>query len=148
MYMLDDILYLAKRTASHGLDLLHTVLKKETRNYLYSTIQQNVPWPANDFRPNNEVVLMAQLGRFEYQQSNWGIPCKACKGHRVPGEKIMEPPLAWVWIIERGAGFNGFESQVEHMRHCGYILWDEARLEQTDAKMFMKYLWYTADDDD
>jgi hypothetical protein len=120
-------------TITCGLELLHIVFTIRDHAHLVSTMQEHIScWPGgfleNALRYGTQDLRRREQpsDRDQKQEQRDPLPFK--------GDSELHPPLAWTWMW-RGTYSNLYGEHIsDAVRHWGYIMWDEARLDCTSAK--------------
>ena len=129
-----------KGTISRGLELLHFVcFTIENHEQLVSTMQEQMSLPIGNFLGDETLGKSAQFaGRHDHpsdrdlkQERRDPLPWN---GDEIRDREGLHPPLGWT-LIWRGTCSNIYGVYVPgDLCRWGYVIWDAARLEDTDTR--------------
>ncbi|KAK4041114.1 hypothetical protein C8A01DRAFT_34847 [Parachaetomium inaequale] len=124
-------------TLSKGLRLLHTLLFKITnQEHLVTTMQANICYPKSMRLEDDVFGTTRQLYMHRERVLGWGrktgrpLPFRGDGGPDAEGDR---PPLAWTLMWRETYSCLFGECLPDTTRHCGYVMWDAARIEGTGA---------------
>ncbi len=115
------------------------MLRVKDHTHVVSIMQDRIAWLASRFLEDEALGEAAQFERRQERLSNQEQKHQQrdplpFNGDNTSEVNTMCPPLAWT-LMWRGTYINLYSCYVQDgIRRWGYVMWDAARLERTDAK--------------